>query len=85
MNEKLPNADKNKNRIYGKTKEMVSDLANNDAIDSIAEGDITVTGISESDERERMKENTSPRGAKYNLRPNLTPTTLTNTESNTKN
>ena len=36
-------------------------------------GDITVPGISEGDQNKVMNESTSPRGGKYNLRPNPTP------------
>ena len=44
------------------------------------EEDITVPGISENDGNGEMKENTSSRVGKYNLRPNPTPTTLLNTD-----
>ena len=56
-----------------KLEEIVSDPSNNDANDSIAGGDITVPGISEGDENEKMNGNTSPLGGKYTLRPNPTP------------
>ena len=52
-------------RIYKKKDDLEDD--------SSTGGDITVPGVSENDEKEKVNENNSPRGGKYNLRPNPTP------------
>ena len=57
--------------------DVTNDLENTE-IASNGGADITVPGILEN---ERNEENSSPRGGKYNLRPNPTPTSLMNTDT----
>ena len=63
---------KKNEKITEKTAASSNSSADNN---SNAGGDITVPGISENDKNDanENKENASPRGGKYNLRPNPTP------------
>ena len=66
----LPRGTENEN-------DVTNDLESTE-IASSGGADITVPGISEN---ERHEENSSPRGWKYNLRPNPTPTSLMKTDT----